>query len=86
MICSIIIIDNLAPNKRLTEAVFPFTRQQEIQDGTFSICFHFCDIVLEVKSSRNSFSSQVVIIAKMKVTQSCLTLCNHMDYTVHGIL
>ena len=22
----------------------------------------------------------------MKVTQSCLTLCNPMDYTVHGIL
>ena len=24
--------------------------------------------------------------AKVKVTQSCLTLCNPMDYTVHGIL
>ena len=23
---------------------------------------------------------------KGKVTQSCLTLCDHMDYTVHGIL
>ena len=23
---------------------------------------------------------------KMKVAQSCLTLCNPMDYTVHGIL
>ena len=23
---------------------------------------------------------------KMKVSQSCLTLCNPMDYTVHGIL
>ena len=22
----------------------------------------------------------------MKVTQSCLTLCNPMEYTVHGIL
>ena len=22
----------------------------------------------------------------MKVTQSCMTLCNRMDYTVHGIL
>ena len=22
----------------------------------------------------------------MKVTQSCLTLCDHMDYTVHGIM
>ena len=24
--------------------------------------------------------------AKVKVTQSCLTLCDPMDYTVHGIL
>ena len=23
---------------------------------------------------------------KVEVTQSCLTLCNPMDYTVHGIL
>ena len=23
---------------------------------------------------------------KVKATQSCLTLCNPMDYTVHGIL
>ena len=23
---------------------------------------------------------------KVKVTQSCLTLCNPMDYTIHGIL
>ena len=23
---------------------------------------------------------------KVKVTQSCLTLCNPIDYTVHGIL
>ena len=25
-------------------------------------------------------------ILKVKVTQSCPTLCNRMDYTVHGIL
>ena len=25
-------------------------------------------------------------LAKVKVAQSCLTLCNLMDYTVHGIL
>ena len=25
-------------------------------------------------------------LVKMKVTQSCPTLCNPMDYTVHGIL
>ena len=26
------------------------------------------------------------IVVKVKVTQSCLTLCDPMDYTVHGIL
>ena len=25
-------------------------------------------------------------MVKVKVAQSCLTLCNPMDYTVHGIL
>ena len=30
-----------------------------------------------------SFSTQTM---KVKVTQSCLTLCDPMDYTVHGIL
>ena len=25
-------------------------------------------------------------LMKVKVTQLCPTLCNHMDYTVHGIL
>ena len=28
----------------------------------------------------------VCVHMKVKVTQSCLTLCNLMDYTVHGIL
>ena len=28
----------------------------------------------------------VCVCVKVKVAQSCLTLCNPMDYTVHGIL
>ena len=28
----------------------------------------------------------LIYIVKVKVTQSCLTLCDPMDYTVHGIL
>ena len=28
----------------------------------------------------------IALWVKMKVTQSCLTLCDPMDYTVHGIL
>ena len=27
-----------------------------------------------------------MLLMKVKVTQSCLTLCDPMDYTVHGIL
>ena len=30
--------------------------------------------------------SQVSVILKVKIAQSCLTLCDPMDYTVHGIL
>ena len=31
-------------------------------------------------------SRNLDIKVKVKVAQSCLTLCNPMDYTVHGIL
>ena len=37
---------------------------------------------MELKA--NSFSGRPV--CKVKVTQSCPTLCNRIDYTVHGIL
>ena len=32
------------------------------------------------------FKHANIICEKVQVTQSCLTLCNPMDYTVHGIL
>ena len=32
------------------------------------------------------FYNQRLFNIKVKVTQSCLTLCDPMDYTVHGIL
>ena len=32
------------------------------------------------------FSFYLCLKLKVKVTQSCLTLCDPMDYTVHGIL
>ena len=34
----------------------------------------------------NALAHLVDYSMKVKVTQSCLTLCNPMDYTVHGIL
>ena len=30
--------------------------------------------------------ASVTIFVKVKVAQSCLTLCDPMDYTVHGVL
>ena len=32
------------------------------------------------------YTAFLKVRVKVKVTQSCLTLCNPMDYTVHGIL
>ena len=29
---------------------------------------------------------KIILIIPVKVAQSCLTLCDLMDYTVHGIL
>ena len=31
-------------------------------------------------------ATYVIVKVKLKVAQLCLTLCNSMDYTVHGIL
>ena len=44
-------------------------------------------IVAVVVNSKSCFKLQPQeLIMKVKVTQSCLTLCHPMDYTVHGIL
>ena len=44
----------------------------------------------DVKGRPKSKNSKVLMLlrkwVKVKVTQSCLTLCNPMDYKVHGIL
>ena len=31
-------------------------------------------------------NSVLIVYVKVKIAQLCLTLCNPMDYTVHGIL
>ena len=36
--------------------------------------------------SRRTDSKDLKVNMKVKVAQSCLTLCDPMDYTVHGIL
>ena len=38
------------------------------------------------KFTTNKKNKIKIKIKKKKVPQSCLTLCNPMDYTVHGIL
>ena len=35
---------------------------------------------------KNVHSIHGIIVSEVKVTQSCWTLCDSMDYTVHGIL
>ena len=44
----------------------------------------------DVKGRPKSKNSKVLMLlrksVKVKVTQSCLTLCDPMDYKVHGIL
>jgi len=41
---------------------------------------------LHVLSIINSAARNIAYIVKVKVVQSCLTLCDLMAYTVHGIL
>ena len=43
------------------------------------------DIYMKIQLYK-TFKSVPVYIYKVKVTQSCPTLCHPMDYTVHGIL
>ena len=40
----------------------------------------------EMSQTEKAQYSMLYDISTMKVAQSCLTLCNPMDYTVHGIL
>ena len=44
------------------------------------------DIILDIGDSTLSKTRGVPMKVKVKVTQSCLTLCDPMDYTIHGIL
>ena len=57
------------------------------------VCLNLCPLsqwwLPTISSSVDPFSScpqSFPTSMKVKVTQSCLTLCDPMDYTVHGIL
>ena len=53
------------------------------QDNIYMVCCSLCKNQKETAQvSSFSYESEV----KVKVTQSCPTLCNPMDYTVHGVL
>ena len=41
-------------------------------------------ISFSIASAQNTMKMKMKV--KLKVTQSCVTLCDHMDYRVHGIL
>ena len=51
-------------------------------------CFHFIYFAYNFFVQVEHFKALVYEVkwSEVKVTQSCLTLCNPMDYTVHGIL
>ena len=49
-------------------------------------CFHFGAIMNNAAFSIYKFLKTFYFILKVKVAQSCSTLCDPMDYTVHGIL
>ena len=54
-----------------------------------SLTFHFITssyALFPQNYSHIPFSPEYCNFLKVKVAQSCLTLCNPMDYTVHGIL
>ena len=44
------------------------------------------DIACPHLSTIYTFRAPSLLSAKVKVAQLCLTLCDSMDYTVHGIL
>ena len=48
--------------------------------------FKKCRSFLEMEHQSGSVIEKIICIMKVKVTQSCPTLCDPMDYTVHGIL
>ena len=47
------------------------------------MCFYFQEYTYVYTQKQREYVGGSM---KVKVTQSCLTLCDPMDYTVHGIL
>ncbi|MCH3043704.1 hypothetical protein K3X02_14780, partial [Listeria monocytogenes] len=43
-------------------------------------------ISIDIEKAFDKIQDPFIIEVKVKVTQSCLTLCDCIDYTVHGIL
>ena len=43
-------------------------------------------IILVSFTKEGKYNSFIYVCVKVKVTQSCPTLCNPMDYIVHGII
>ena len=57
-------------------------RYEVISHHGFNLYFSD-DMILSIFSFSNNLS---ISFMKVKVAQLCLTLCDPMDYTVHGIL
>ena len=52
-----------------------------VRPSTVPVCIH----LLFIKTVLITVNTYTVLTMKVKVTQSCLTLCDPMDYIVHGI-
>ena len=50
----------------------------------WSITFKNCESLYFTSVTYSNYNKQIK--SEVRVAQSCPTLCNHMDYTVHGIL
>ena len=77
---------SMEPSSKDTGVGCHFLLQQIFPTQRYNPCLLFllhCREILYYLSHRGS---PIEFKVKVKVAQSCLTLCNSMDYTVHGIL
>ena len=66
-------VKNLQLNKKTTQNMTKYSR-------------YFTEEGIGMDSKPMKRCSPSLVVSEVKVAQSCLTLCDPMDYTVHGIL
>ena len=81
------LLPTISPFLGHTDIPFPgkLSSKQFIIQSQGEILALYLSALLSLLSNQSKHSITVLIL-KVKVTQSCPTLCDPMDYTVHGIL